>query len=113
MKIDNNIITCFSEWDGLPIKNKLPEELKCRLKTEIQWIEEGFVVKSTSMVYEMHPSVMAKRTFKYYLDKDVEPITADNNFKSCLTCGIRSGRFCEVAGDWVGLKNCCSEWTSL
>mgnify|MGYP003291098709 CR=1 FL=1 len=73
MKIDNVIIVCSSEWDGLPIKSKLPEELKTRLKTENQWLEEGFVIKPDATFYEMHPSALSKKTVFYFLDKDVEP----------------------------------------
>lgn len=74
MKIDNMIVCCASEWDGLPIKNKLPEELKARLKTEEQWFDNGYVLKENAAPYEMHPSVLAKRTCVYYLDTDVEPM---------------------------------------
>ena len=111
MKIDNIEVFRFSEWDGLPIKNHLPDELKERMKTENQWLEYGYVIKVDAPAYEMHPSVMAKKTFVYYLDKDVEAITGENTPKNCLTCSMREGRFCAIAGDYVSSKNCCSEWT--
>ena len=38
-------IDVFSDYDGLPVKSQLPEELKERLKTEKQWLWEGYVVK--------------------------------------------------------------------
>lgn len=111
MKIDGVEIYRFSDWDGLPIKNHLPAELKERLKTQNQWLEDGYVLKKGAKKYEMHPSVMAKRTSIYYLDSDVEEARGSNAPKNCLTCTIRRGRFCMIAGDYVGAKNCCSEWT--
>lgn len=71
MKIDGIEIIRLSEWDGLPIKNKLPEALKTRLKTEEQWFDDGFVLKEDVVSYEMHPSVLSKKTCLYYLDTDV------------------------------------------
>lgn len=112
MKIDGVEILRLSEWDGLPIKNHLPVTLKDRMKTENQWLESGYVVKGTATAYKMHPSAMAKRTFVYYLDEDVEPVTAEDAPKNCMTCSIRNGRFCVVAGDFVSSKNSCSEWSS-
>ncbi|MBR3603823.1 MAG: hypothetical protein IKL48_03980 [Elusimicrobiaceae bacterium] len=72
MKIDNVIICCASEWDGLPIKSKLPDALKARLKTEEQWFDDGYVLKENAVSYEMHPAVLSKKTCAYYLDIDVE-----------------------------------------
>lgn len=112
MTIDGIKVNCFADVDGIPIKNHLPLELRERLKTENQWLEDGYIVKATAVPYDMHPSVLSKRTFTYYLDEDVEVIAPENAPRNCLTCSIQKGRFCAVAGDYVSSKHCCSEWTS-
>lgn len=113
MQIDGVVVTYFSDWDGLPVKNHLPAELKERMKTENQWLEAGYLLKAGATKYEMHPSVLSKRLCTYYLDLDVEMVTGANAPRSCLTCQLREGRYCVVAGDFVGAKNCCSEWEPI
>lgn len=110
MKIDGIEITYFSDWDGLPVKNHLPAELRERLKTKNQWLEVGFVVKENAVKYEMHPSSLAKKLFIYYLDSDTERLSAEVPPKNCMTCGRRNGRFCNVAGGFISSQDCCSEW---
>lgn len=112
MQIDGVTVTYLSEWDGLPVKNHLPAELQSRLKTKSQWLEAGCVLKDGARKYELHPSAMAKRLCTYYLDVDVEPVMPGSAPQSCLTCQLRSGRYCVVAGDFVGANQRCSEWTS-
>lgn len=113
MKIAGFEISYLSEWDGLPVKNHLPSELKERMKTENQWLEAGYVVKAQATAYELHPSALAKRTCTYYLDEDVEAIHTDNAPRNCMTCSIRSGHYCPVASDYVGSSYCCSEYEPL
>lgn len=110
MQIDGVNVTSLSNWDGKPIKNKLPAELKTRMKTENQWLEAGYLVKAGATGYEMHSNAMGKQLFTYYIDSEVEEITDSNAPKNCMTCGIRTGRFCVFAGDYVSAKTCCSEW---
>ena len=101
----------LSEWDGQPIKNHLPEELKTRLKTENQWMEIGYKLKAEATAYDLHPSFMAKKFFTYYLDKDVEPMKTEDIEINCLTCNFRSkNSYCFIAGGYVGRINKCSEW---
>jgi len=111
MKIAGFEVTYLSSWDGLPVKNHLPPELCARMKTENQWLEAGYILKKDATKYEMHPSALAKRLFTYYLDIDTEKVMRSNAPKNCMTCSIRRGRFCDVAGDYVSSKNGCSEWT--
>ena len=113
MKIDGIEVIYFSDWDGLPVKNHLPEELRARMKTENQWLEEGFVPRPNAPKFEMHPSSLAKKTCVYYLNTDVQKANLVSTPKNCMTCNIRTGRYCVVAGGYVGARNCCSEWTIL
>lgn len=110
MQIDGISVTRFSDFDGLPIKNHLPESLRERMKTENQWLESGYFLKPGATKYEMHPSVLSKRLCSYYLDTDVEKPDPANVPKNCMTCRIRDGRYCCVAGDYISAKHCCSEW---
>lgn len=111
LEIENITITYLSEWDGLPVKNHLPIELKERFLTSNQWLEKGYVLKANAVGYDMHPSAPAKRTFCYFIDTEVEKITDSNMNKCCLTCKYRENNsYCFVAGDFVGRINCCSEW---
>lgn len=112
MTIDGVEVIRFADCDGMPIKNHLPIEIRDRMKTELQWLEEGFLVKPDATRYEMHASCMSKKTFIYYLDKDVEQITSENTPECCATCAIREGKYCAVAGDYVSSKYRCSEWMS-
>lgn len=99
-----------SDYDGKPIKNKLPDELKERFKTEKQWIDEGKRVTSNARFVEMHPNAMNKKLCKYYLDEEVEDLPYD--VKICATCSLRhaeEGR-CPVAGTFVSGDGHCNEW---
>lgn len=111
MQIDGVDVTFLSGWDGKPIKNKLPGGLKDRLKTENQWLESGFLLRDGAIGYEMHSNAISKKLFTYYMDYDVEEITENNVPRNCLTCKIRTGRFCVIAGDYVGANTGCSEWS--
>lgn len=79
-------------------------------RTEKQWLDAGFVPKKESTGCEMHASMMSSKTYIYYLPEDVEPIKKKT--KCCRTCSIREGKFCIVAGDYISLTHCCSEWTN-
>lgn len=57
--------------DLIPIKNHLPPELGARLKTKRQWEQLGFRIPNDSPAYDLHPSVMAKRTNTYFYEDDV------------------------------------------
>ena len=109
MKIDGIEILYLSEYDGKPVKNKLPAELKERLLTRNQWLEEGFMVKEGEEGYEMHSNMMGKKTFTYFLDSQVEKIRADEEI--CATCSLRTNRYCLVMGDYVNMEGRCSEWS--
>ena len=41
MRIEGFDVTYLSSYDGLPVKNHLPVELRERFKTENQWLESG------------------------------------------------------------------------
>jgi len=70
-------IEYLSEWDGLPVKNHLPEELKESFFTRIQWWEKGYEVKESAEGTFMHPSALAKRLCEYFFRDEVE--ARDNN----------------------------------
>lgn len=108
MKIDGIEITYLSEYDGKPVKNHLPAELKERLWTKNQWLEKGYIVKEGMAGYEMHSNMMGKKLFTYFLDNQVEKI--DDKEELCATCRIRENRFCVVMGDYVSMTGHCSEW---
>ena len=44
MRIEGFDVTYLSSYDGLPVKNHLPVELRERFKTENQWLESGYVL---------------------------------------------------------------------
>lgn len=99
-----------SDYDGKPIKNKLPEEFKDRFKTEKQWLDEGKQLKADARFVEMHPNAMNKKLCKYYLDEDLEDVSP--NREICVNCGLRyaeQGR-CPVMGGFVSADGRCSEW---
>lgn len=113
MTIDGFEITRFSEYDELPIKNHLPPELRDRMKTERQWLDAGFLLKPEATKYEMHPAVLSKRTFIYYLDSDVEEMTMDNApDHKCITCSYRPKKFCLLQEAYVSPLGSCHEWCS-
>ena len=110
LQIEGYDITRLSDYDGLPIKNKLPIELREKFKTKNQWLEEGMQVKEDAKFYEMHPNAMNKKLCEYFLDTEVKPL--DGNLEICANCRFRrldEGR-CPVAGDFVSLRGHCSEW---
>jgi len=113
MLIDGVKVKYVSNWDGKPIKNKLPTELRERMRTKNQWLEAGFLLKPNATGHEMHSNSMGKKLFTYYIDSDVESITADNAPENCITCKMRTGRFCIVAGDYVSANNRCSEYAYI
>lgn len=107
MKIENVEITCLSEWDNQPIKNKLPEELKEKLRTENQWLERKRRIKEGAVGYDMHPNAMNKKLCTYYLESQTEKLTDE---ECCATCTIKIGRYCPVMGAHVSMTHRCSEW---
>ena len=64
MRIEGFDVTYLSSYDGLPVKNHLPVELRERFKTENQWLESGYL--------EMHPTAVSRTLCTYYLDTQVE-----------------------------------------
>ena len=58
--------------DELPIKNHLPADLGASFRTLNQWLNRGFAPKADAVEYRMHPSVMARRTYIYFYESDVE-----------------------------------------
>ena len=99
-----------SDYDGKPIKNKLPEDLKCRFRTEKQWLDEGKQIKENARFVEMHPNAMNKKLCKYYLDEEVEPLSADKEIcANCVLRNVEEGR-CPVMGSFVSSSGHCSEW---
>ena len=61
-----------SDYDGKPIKNKLPTEIKERFKTAKQWPYEGKQVKENAKFVEMHPNATNNRLCRYYFDTEIE-----------------------------------------
>lgn len=99
-----------SGYDGLPIKNHLPPELRDAFRTRRQWLEGGFVPRDAATAVPMHPNAMNKKLVDYFYADDVE-IPAGDVPRNCLTCRIRGGnRFCVIAGGFVGEANRCSEY---
>lgn len=95
--------------NGILIKNRQPLDYR----TPIQWEYVGRKIKSDAIGKQMYASRQSKKIFTYYLIEETEEITSDNVEKSCLTCSyIGNNKFCEIAGDYVGKINLCSEWTS-
>lgn len=70
-EIEGHEITCLSEWDGLPIKSLLPEELRERFRTEPQWRVLGLYPAENAKAVEMHPMAGNRRICQYYLDTQV------------------------------------------
>ena len=62
----------LSEWDGLPVKSKLPPEVEAGFKTRSQWEEQNLYPKDDARPVRMHPSPRAQRTFDYYHVSDTE-----------------------------------------
>lgn len=61
----------LSEWDGLPVKSKLPPEVEAGFKTRSQWEEQNLYPKDDARPVRMHPSPRAKRIFYYYHVSDI------------------------------------------
>ena len=56
----------LSEWDGLPVKSRLPPEVEAGFKTRNQWESLGVYPKDDARPVRMHPSPKAKRIFDYF-----------------------------------------------
>ena len=110
--IDGIEITTYSAYDGMPIKNEVPQELRERLKTRNQWFELGFVPKTDAVAYDFHPNDQHKLLRSYYLDTDVisskDPSAPTP--KICKYCEYRYYKWCPIAGDKVPDTHHCSEW---
>lgn len=61
----------LSEWDGLPVKSRLPPEVEAGFKTRSQWEEQNLYPKDDARPVRMHPSPRAKRIFYYYHVSDI------------------------------------------
>ena len=72
MRIEGFDVTYLSSYDGLPVKNHLPVELRERFKTENQWLESGEMFMNCSVRLEMHPTAVSRTLCTYYLDTQVE-----------------------------------------
>ena len=73
MRIEGFDVTYLSSYDGLPVKNHLPVELRERFKTENQWLESGYVLVVGAVGLEMHPTAVSRTLCTYYLDN--QPMT--------------------------------------
>lgn len=62
----------LSEWDGLPVKSRLPPEVEDGFKTRNQWESLDVYPKDDARPVRMHPSPKAKRIFDYYHVSDTE-----------------------------------------
>ena len=58
--------------DGIPIKNHLPADMGASFRTLNQWLNRGFAPIPGAIEYEMHPSAMARRTYTYFHESEVE-----------------------------------------
>lgn len=111
MNIEGFEVTYLSSYDGLPVKNHLPAEIKDRFKTENQWLENGYQLVAGVVGIEMHPSAMSKRLYTYYIDSQVLHYSEfDKDSQICATCRMRENRYCPFAGEYVSMKHSCSEW---
>ena len=72
MRIEGFDVTYLSSYDGLPVKNHLPVELRERFKKENQWLESGYVLVVGVVGLEMHPTAVSRTLCTYYLDTQVE-----------------------------------------
>lgn len=61
----------LSEWDGLPVKSRLPPEVEDGFKTRNQWEEQNLYPKDDARPVRMHPSPRAKRILYYYHVSDI------------------------------------------
>lgn len=99
-----------SDYDNLPIKNKLPDKVRNRFWTKKQWLELGKKPKENAACMLMHPNSMAKKLIAYYFEEDVENF--DRKQKICVNCAYRNPTtyYCIVAGSHVSPDHKCSEW---
>lgn len=75
MIVDGNILndtSYLSKVDGIPIKNKLPEDIRGRLKIKSDWIKSGRIPKVGAKPFRLHSYNEYQDFGLYYLDKDVE-----------------------------------------
>lgn len=96
-----------SKYDGRLVRSKLSGDLIEEYKTENQWLEEKRRVRDGAVPVEMHPTMMNKKLYEYYTFDQTE----EEHRRICATCGIRINRYCPVAGQYVSMKNKCSEWS--
>lgn len=54
--------------DGIPVRNTT----SLLLLTKSQWAELGRSIKADAKGHEMHPSMMARRTYVYYTEEETE-----------------------------------------
>lgn len=111
MTIDGYLVTVFSE-DGFPIKNALPEALQERLKTENQWIYDGYIIKNNANKYKMYAGgiVSSNHLYDYYLDDDVQEFTKFSMPKFCLTCNYQGDANCRIRQNCS--KRYCNRYVS-
>lgn len=64
--------------DGIPIKNHLPADMGASFRTLNQWLNRGFAPIPGAIEYEMHPSAMARRTYTYFHESEVEDDHGNN-----------------------------------
>lgn len=83
-------------------------------RTENQWVEAGYRLKPGAQGRKMYATRMAAmhegRVYTYYLPEQVEKRVRNEDTKICRNCGVREGRYCCVAGDYVKADHRCSEW---
>lgn len=98
------------EVNGYRIRKDQVEDYR----TENQWVEAGYRVKPGAEGVEMYATRMAAMrdgpVFRYYLPDQVEKRPKTEEGKVCRNCGVRSGRYCPVAGDYIRADHRCSEW---
>lgn len=104
-----------SDYDGLPVKNKLLKELKDRLLTEKQWLELGKQLIKNAEYVEMHPNAMNKKLCKYYSDSQV--IELQKEEKMCVTCikrkMVEKRCFCTLFSSFVNGYGRCEDWSPI
>lgn len=64
-------VTASAE-DGIPIKNHLPADMGASFRTLNQWLNRGFAPMLGATEYKMHPTAMARRTYTYFHESEVE-----------------------------------------
>ena len=83
----------LSEWDGLPVKSRLPPEVEAGFKTRSQWEEQNLYPKDDARPVRMHPSPRAKRIFYYYHVSDIGEAdqTEDDEKQVSVTIRVDAG----------------------